>query len=73
MLYRKLMAGHRELPAKSTILTRIVLFVVIIPWTAYGLYRTFERDFASGAILSVVAVLLLGFGLYRLRNGHLHD
>lgn len=67
------MAGYRELPAKTTILTRIVLFILIIPWTAYGLYRAFERDVATGAILSAIAVLLLGLGLYRLRKGQLPD
>ena len=42
--YRNLMAGYRELPAKETILARIVLFVFVVPWTAYGLYQAFKRD-----------------------------
>lgn len=67
------MAGYRELPAKATIITRIVLFVLIVPWTAYGLYRAFESDVATGALFSVVAVLLLGLALYRLWSGGLHD
>ena len=67
------MAGYRELPAKATIISRIVLFVLIVPWTAWGLYRTFERDVVTGTLFSVVAVLLLGLALYRLRSGSLHD
>ena len=67
------MAGYRELPAKTTIITRIVLFALIVPWTAYGLYRTFERDVGLGALFTLFAVLLLGLAVYRLRKGELHD
>lgn len=71
--YRNLMAGYRELPAKETILARIVLFVFVVPWTAYGLYQAFKRDVITGVLFSVVAVLLIGLALFRLRKGELQD